>query len=970
MQFPHNDGLVITLRILDTDIKRVFVDQGSVANIINIRVIEEMKLTNKIIHKSIMLTGFNNSTERTLGEIILPVVAGGVELQTVLSIMSSAMAYNMIVGRPWIQAMKAKGVPRVEHFEPESEGKKDKQIYQILQQTESSINDAERETIQDTLTEGQSTAIVEDLDPMSFDDASPKKRTFIGCKLHQPGKYISVLRDNINIFAFCHADMTGIAPKVATHTLHIDPYHRPVKQPRRRFPDDRSKFIEEEVQRLLDAGSIRPVDHTEWMLNVVVVPKKNGKLRMCVDFTDLNKACLKDPFPLPHIDQMIDATAGHELLSFLDAYSGYNQIKMNLADQTKTTFITLTRLHCSNVMPFGLKKAGATYQRLVTTMFKDQLGKTMEVYIDNMVVKSERAEDHLIHLKEAFAILRQFYMKLNPKKCAFGVSSGNFLGFMVSKRGIEINPDQIKVTENILDDLNSKKEVQSLSGQVAALSRFISRSSERCHKLFTVLKKHQYFEWTPECKQALQELKRYLSSPPLLSKPNPEEKLFLYFAVSEVSINAVLVREEEGKQSPIYYVSKILLDAEARYPHLEKLVVALIHAARKLRHYFQSHPIVVVPTFPLRSILHRSELSGRLAKWAIELSEFDITYQPRNAIKSQILADFVGDFSSKLTLEVEKETTATSGSFFGIWTLYTDGESNESGLRLGLVLKVPSGEIVCQTIKCPKITNNEAENKYEVVVVGLKLALEYGVESIKVHCDSELVVNQELEQVPRESNAEADGLAKLASAANLAEPGSRSMIHLLHPIGCEIEAESTNKTILKVLKRRIGKAKRNWPDVLPKVLWSYRVTHKTSTGETPFLLVYGVEALVPIEVMESNIRYVHPIDTENMEAMKDGLNLLKEHREFALIKLMAQKQQVERYYNNKTKLRQIKLGDLVMRMLIPATKIPNEGKVGANWEGPYRVIADAGKGTFQLETLDRKNVSNNYNISNLKLFHS
>ncbi|XP_060170294.1 uncharacterized protein LOC132601202 [Lycium barbarum] len=383
--------------------------------------------------------------------------------------------------------------------------------------------------------------------------------------------------------------------------------------------------------------------------------------------------------------------------------------------------------------------------------------------------------------------------------------------------------------------------------------------SERCHKFFTVLKNQQDFEWTPECKQALQELKRYLSSLPLLSKPNPEKKLFLYLVVLEVSVSAALVREEEGKQSPIYYISKTLLDVETRYPYLEKLALALIHAAKKLRHYFKSHPIVVVTTFPLRSILHRPELSSRLAKWAIELSEFDITYQPRNAIKSQILADFVANFSSKLTLEVEKETITTSGSFFGIWTLYTDGATNESGSRLGLVLKVPSGEIVRQAIKFPKITNNEVE--YEVVAAGLKLALKYRAESIKVHYDSQLVVNQVngtfsikeprmqkyqtqisdlfakfkdwgLEQVPRESNAEADGLAKLASAADPAEPESRSVIHLLHLIGCEIEVRTTGSAhhwrneILDYLQQ----------GTLPT---DKKETRKLRVKEATYCLVYG-----------------------------------------------------------------------------------------------------------------------------------
>nr|XP_016461196.1 PREDICTED: RNA-directed DNA polymerase homolog [Nicotiana tabacum] len=168
---------------------------------------------------------------------------------------------------------------------------------------------------------------------------------------------------------------------------------------------------------------------------MVIVKKKNEKWRICMDFTDLNKVYPKDSFPLPHIDQLIDTTAGHELLSFLDAYSGYNQILVEEDDQEKTTFITHRGTYCYRVMPFGWKNVGATYQRLVTKMFKHQLGKTMEVYINNMLVKSLRT------MKEVFEILRKYGMKLNPKKCAFDVTSGKILGFLVSRRGIEVNPD-------------------------------------------------------------------------------------------------------------------------------------------------------------------------------------------------------------------------------------------------------------------------------------------------------------------------------------------------------------------------------------------------------------------------------------------------------------------------------------------------------------------------------------------------
>ena len=153
---------------------------------------------------------------------------------------------------------------------------------------------------------------------------------------------------------------------------------------------------------------------------------------MCVDFTDLNKACPKDSFPLLRIDQLVDSTASHKLLTFMDAFSGYNQIKMAEEDQEKTTFITSQWLYCYKVMPLRLKNAGATYQRLVNKMFNKQIGRNMEVYVDDMLVKSKEELAHLDDLRETFATLKQYQMKLNPGKCVFGVALGKFLGFMVS----------------------------------------------------------------------------------------------------------------------------------------------------------------------------------------------------------------------------------------------------------------------------------------------------------------------------------------------------------------------------------------------------------------------------------------------------------------------------------------------------------------------------------------------------------
>ncbi|XP_070054635.1 uncharacterized protein [Nicotiana tomentosiformis] len=216
----------------------------------------------------------------------------------------------------------------------------------------------------------------------------------------------------------------------------------------------------------------------------------------------------------------------------------------------------------------------------------------------------------------------------------------------------------------------------------------------------------------------------YLSSPPLLSKTEPGEHLLIYLVISKVAVSAVLIRESKGTQSLIYYISKTLINAKTRYPYLEKLALALVIASRKLRPYFQCHLILVVTTFSIKGILHKPELSETLAKWAIKLSEHDITYQSRTAIKLQVLVDFVVNFSAKIMPEVKKEVVQASLQTQDLWVLYTDGTSNAYGSGLGLILEVPTGEVICQSIRCPDMTNNEVE--YEAVIVGLRLALKYG----------------------------------------------------------------------------------------------------------------------------------------------------------------------------------------------------------------------------------------------------
>nr|AAP53313.2 transposon protein, putative, unclassified [Oryza sativa Japonica Group] len=386
-----------------------------------------------------------------------------------------------------------------------------------------------------------------------------------------------------------------------------------------------------------------------------MVWKANGKWRMCVDFTDLNKACPKDHFPLPRIDQLVDSTAGCELLSFLDAYSGYHQISMAKEDEEKTALIT----------PFGETLSSARSKVHLATNSENNV----EAYVDDIVVKTKTSDSLIDDLRETFDNLRRYRLMLNPEKCTFGVSSGKLLGFLVSGRGIEANPNKIKAIEN-------------------------------------------------------------MKSPTRL---------------------------------------------------------------KELRHYFEAHRVTVVSSFPLGEVVRNKDVVGRIAKWVVELSQFDVRFVPRTAIKSQVLADFVADWTmpdNRSDNQVDNET----------WTMAFDGALNNQGAGAGFILTSPSGDQFKHAIHLNfRATNNTAE--YEGLLAGIKAAAALGVRRLIVKGDSELVANQvhkdykcsspelskylaevrklekmfngiEVRHVYRKGNIEPDDLVRRASRREPLEPGT------------------------------------------------------------------------------------------------------------------------------------------------------------------------------------------------------
>jgi len=302
--------------------------------------------------------------------------------------------------------------------------------------------------------------------------------------------------------------------------------------------------VKEETQKLLSVGHIREIQYPEWLANIVLVKKANGKWRTCVDFTDLNKACPKDSYPLPNIDALVDSASSCKMLTFLDAFSGYNQIKMHPRDESKTAFMTETCSYCYKVMSFVLKNAGATYQRLMDKVLAPMLGRNIPTYVDDMVVTSQERGQHAADLEELFATISKYRLKLNPEKCVFCMEAGKFLGFMLTARGIKANPDKCAAILSMRSP-TSVKEVQQLTGRMAALSRFVSAGGEKGHPYFQCLKRNSRFAWTNECEAEFLKLKEYLATPPMLCKPWEDAPLRLYFAVTEWAISSVLVQEQD-----------------------------------------------------------------------------------------------------------------------------------------------------------------------------------------------------------------------------------------------------------------------------------------------------------------------------------------------------------------------------------------------------------------------------------------
>nr|AAP53711.1 retrotransposon protein, putative, Ty3-gypsy subclass [Oryza sativa Japonica Group] len=624
---PGRYPLVLDPVVRNVKLRRTLIDGGSALNILFAKTLDDMQIPRTELKPSNapfhgVIPGLS---AMPLGQITLPLTFGTRENfrteNICFEVADFETEYHAILGRPALAKFMA--VPHYTYMMMKMPGPRevislrsdikqavtcDKESCEMAQTREITLAREEIRLAATMASEGEVPATK--MPKSGESDAKTKK---VPLDPSDPNKTAVIGAELDYIFAWKPSDMPGIPREVIEHSLHVKEDAKPIKQRLHRFAQDRKDAIKEELTKLLAAGFIKEVLHPDWLANPVLVRKKTGQWRMCVDYTDLNKSCPKDPFGLPRIDQ---------------------------------------------------------------------IGRNVEAYVDDVVVKTKQKDDLITDLEETFASIRAFRMKLNPEKCVFGVPSGKLLGFMVSHRGIQANPEKVNAILNMKPP-SSQKDVQKLTGCMAALSRFVSRLGERGMPFFKLLMKTDNFQWGPEAQKAFEDFKKLLSTPPVLASPHPQEPLLLYVSATSQVVSTVLVVEREEEchiqkvQRPIYFVSEVLADSKTRYP------------------------------------------------------------QPQTSIKFQALADFVAEWT-----ECQEDTPEEKMEY---WTMHFDGSKRLSGTGAGVVLISPTGERLSYVLWIHfSASHNVAE--YEALLHGLRIAISLGIRRLIVRGDSQLVVNQVMKE--------------------------------------------------------------------------------------------------------------------------------------------------------------------------------------------------------------------------------
>lgn len=427
------------------------------------------------------------------------------------------------------------------------------------------------------------------------------------------------------------------------HTIHTGDA-APIRQPPRRTPPWKQTEIERQVENLLEKGMIQE-STSPWASGVVLVTKKDGSQRLCVDYRQLNKATVQDAFPLPNISDSLDCLSGSQWFSTLDMASGYWQVGMDPSTKHKSAFTTSNGLFEWNVMPFGLSTAPGTFERLMTLLLKGLQFKICLCYLDDIIVFASSFKDHLSRLEEVFMRIESAGLKLKPAKCELFKKETSYLGHVVSEDGIKTDPKKIEKVNN-WPVPQTPTEVKSFLGLASYYRRFVNGFASIAKPLYRLTENNlATFEWTDNCQDAFEQLKRVLTSTPVLAYPLRDEIFILDTDASNHGIGAVLSQLQGGVEKPITYCSRTLSKSERNYCTTRKELLAIVEFSKQQRHYLQNRKFIIrTDHAPLRSVLKTKDPEGQLARWIAFLStlDFEIVYRPgKNTLMQMPCLEFL-----------------------------------------------------------------------------------------------------------------------------------------------------------------------------------------------------------------------------------------------------------------------------------------------------------------------------------------
>nr|CAE04489.2 OSJNBa0094O15.8 [Oryza sativa Japonica Group] len=710
--------------------------------------------------------------------------------------------------------------------------------------------------------------------------------------------------------------MTGLSRSIVEHRLPIKPGYKPYQQPPRRCKADMYDAIKAEVTRLYDAGFIRPCRYAEWISNIVPVIKKNGKLRVCIDFQDLNKATPKDEYPMPIADQLVDAASGNKIISFMDGNVGYNQIFMVEEDIHNTAFRCpgAISLYEWVVMTFGLKSAGATYQRAMNYIFHDLIGLLVEVYIDDVVVKSKEVDDHVADLRKVFERTRKYGLKMNPTKCDFGVSAWQFLGFLVHERGIEVTQRSVNAIKKILPP-EDKKQLQKLIGKIGVHSWLwyrlgynfpLGASFEFAYTIKPYATNNQAeYEVVLKGLQLLREVEAdaveimgdsLLVISQLAGEYECKNDVLMVYneKCRELMDGFRLVTLKHVSREQNVEANDLARGASGYKPMVKDIEVEVASIAAD---DWSANQAKVVMGEVHEGICGTHQSAHKM-KWLLRRAGYFWPTMLEDYFRYYMVCQDCQKFRAIQRVPASAMNPIIKPWPFRGWGMDMIGQINPPSSKGHKFILVATDYFLkwVEAIPLKKVDSGDA-----IQFVKEHIIYRFGIPQTITTDQGSIFVSDELVQI-----ADSMGIKLLNSSPYYAQANG--------------QAEAYNKSLIKFMKRKISDYPRQWHTRLAEALWSYRMACHVSIQVPPYKLVYGHEAVLPgeIKIGSRRIGLQDEITAdEYYNLMADEIEDLVQSRLRALSKVTMDKERVARHYNKKVVNKSFSEGELVWKLILP-----------------------------------------------------